>query len=185
MTRTTSTRFGKLGRRLGTPVYSDGWWFCVCADVEIEGTPQASEPLAEYVGNTGPAALLPLLQRGREACWVRAGLPVGLQCILESSYTADTLIRIGLFAARVEPSGADVTYPFLCADERGRAVLLFSNRGPDPATRRQFGRAFWMRLLNAGDCLTDFDALVVDPVAGERCRYSCHGGDLSYEPEAR
>lgn len=39
-----------------------------------------SRALSELVRDTDPPSLRALLRRGREACWVRAALPVGLQC---------------------------------------------------------------------------------------------------------
>jgi hypothetical protein len=181
MTRATELRFGTFGQKLGTPVYSEGWWLCAVADVRLEGTPAASEPLTEHLGVFRPNALLPLIQRGQDACWVRACLPIAFQCDLEASYTADTLIRIGFFAARVERNDADVAYPFLCVDQQGRTALRFSDFGPDEATRKSIGRAFWLCLLNAADYLTDFEATVIEPDTGVRRHYLCRDGRLSYE----
>jgi hypothetical protein len=183
MTRATEIRFGTFGRKLGTPVYSEGWWLCVAADVSLEGTPGAAEPLAEHIGTFHPDTLLSLLQQGQEACWVRACLPIAFQCNLPTSYTADTLLRIGFFAARVESNGSEVVYPFLCIDQHGRTALWFSSLGPDDATRRSIGRAFWMCLLNAADCLSDFEATVIEPDTGARYQYSCRDGRLSYKTE--
>jgi hypothetical protein len=101
------------------------------------------------------------------------------------SYTADTLIRIGLFAARVEPNKTDVTYPFLCVDQHGRTALWFSSLGPDEPTRRSIGRAFWLRLLDAPNDLADYEAIIVEPDTGLRYHYSCHDGKLSCQTEQR
>jgi hypothetical protein len=181
MTRASEVRFGTFGRKLGTPVYSEGWWLCVVAEVLLEGGPTVSELLATHIGTFRPDTLPPLLQQGLEACWVRACLPIAFQCNLPVSYTADTLIRIGFFASRVEPNETDVAYPFLCIDQHGRTALWFSSFGPDEATRRSIGRAFWLCLLKAADCLTDFEATVIEPDTGARCHYSCRDGRLSYK----
>lgn len=110
-------------------------------------------------------------------------MPIALQCNLDISWAADTLIHLGLWAARVEPNRIDVVYPFLCIDRHGSTEFWFSSSGPDDITRRSIGRAFWMRLLNAGDYLTDFEATVVDADTGERCHYSCRESRLSYRTE--
>lgn len=183
MTRTAAIRFGTFGPKLGTPVYSQGWWFCVVADVFLEGIPTPSETLAEHVGSFGLKTPLPLLQQVPEACWVRACVPIAFQCNLPSSYTGDTIIRLGFFAARAEAREAEVAYPFLCIDRHGRTALWFSSLGPDEVTRRSIGKAFWMRLLNAADCLTDFEVTVVEPDTGARSHYLCRNGRLLYKTE--
>lgn len=149
MTRTTAIRFGTFGRKLGTPVYSEGWWLCAVADVSLEGVPILSETLAEHVESFGSKTHLPLLQQGVETCWIRAYLPIAFQCNLPSSYKSDAEICLGFFAARVETNQADVAYPFFCIDQHGRTALWFSSFGPDEVTRRSIGRAFWMCLLSA------------------------------------
>lgn len=180
MARTTQICFGTFGRMLTTPVHSEGWWFAVVANVLFDGGAIASQTLAEHVRESNPRGLMPLLRDGHDACWVRARVPVALGYDFPASHAVEALIHLGLLAIKFESNGAEVTFPFLCRDQEGRATLWFSRLGPDESARMAIGEAFWRRLLDGPDYFTAFDAIVVAPDTARETHYSCRGDELSY-----
>lgn len=184
MARNTETRFASFDGKLGTPVYSQGWWFFVVPNVTLEAQPGVSEVLADRVVGKVPEPLRALLEVQQDACWARARLPTAFGHLEVSGSPTKSLIDMALVAVQVkEDRSEEIRYPFLCRDEGGRTTLSFSGSGPDASTRGSIAAAFVARLLSGGGHLTDFASTLVGEDGAVIARYSCRNGRLSWSRE--
>lgn len=88
------------------------------------------------------------------------------------------LLYVGFLAVNTD---SRVGIPFFCMDYYGEISLMFSPEGPDEATRRAIGQAFWTLLLSAPDDLADFKTTIYHVGGDFYMHFSCQNGEPNYE----
>jgi len=173
-------RHGTIEDIRGRAASSAGWEL-VPAAVKLDGSSfTASHHLGQAVASSPPGVLVPWLDGGMDAHWVRARLPRVFLYAPRAAEVEKALLDEGFVATRVE-GASRVAYPFLCMDHYGETGLLFSEPGPDAATQDEIAAAFWSLLLREPDSLEDFSEEVFHPGTGMTMVFSCKDGALGFE----
>lgn len=168
-------RFGTLRNVYGVSSSRDGFAF-MPADVTLDGTSfSLAFELAEHLGDSAPPILRQPINALFDAAWVRARIPNVFGFEPEAADVEKALLFEGFVAVTEDRSAA---YPFVCTDHYGKSSLMFSDAGPEEATRRSIADAFWATLLENPNELSDFEERVYHPGASIWMTYGCKFGHL-------
>ena len=140
----------------------------VPAKVTLDGF-QDSEPLLAEP----PAEIASMVEDGEDAPWVLSRL---MRLFLTEAGSVDKAYFIASFLA-VFPGRENLAVPFMCTDERGRVVLLFSQEdGPPAALRQDIADAFRGLLLAEPDGFSEYEARIFHAGVASWIRFGMEGG---------
>jgi hypothetical protein len=168
-------RFGTFDEALGRRAAHAEWTFVACVGSPEGASCRPSHRLSDHLeASEAPPALRRALAEQYDAAWVRGRLPRVFGYEPADPEVEKTLLHETFAAVR-----GDEAVIFSCADHYGRTALIFSDAGPDQATKGSIAAAFWGLLLQDADDLANYRLRIFHPGACVWLEYASEDGEVS------